>query len=154
MNIYVFDSLIDPAFFMMHSYFKKNRLNEIIYLNWQEFNYRKRTRLQFRIKWPPAIFCFQVEKWSMLLCDQSDSKIETKKKKKKHELFWVCLALKGWKISFVIPFIVCYFSSSKLKGGPYFHVTEERAKLKQANKKKQQQQKLFWIFFSFNGRTI
>ena len=109
MNIYVFDSLIDPAFFMMHSYFKKNRLNEIIYLNWQEFNYRKRTRLQFRIKWPPAIFCFQVEKWSMLLCDQSDSKIETKKKKKKHELFWVCLALKGWKISFVIPFIVCIF---------------------------------------------
>ena len=90
----------------------------------------------------------------MLLCDQSDSKIETKKKKKKHELFWVCLALKGWKISFVIPFFVCYFSSSKLKGGPYFHVTEERAKLKQANKKKQQQQKLFWIFFSFNGRTI
>lgn len=82
MNIYVFDSLIDPAFFMMHSYFKKNRLNEIIYLNWQEFNYRKRTRLQFRIKWPPAIFCFQVEKWSMLSCDQSDSKIETKKKKK------------------------------------------------------------------------
>ena len=45
----------------------------------------------------------------MLLCDQSDSKIETKKKKKKHELFWVCLALKGWKISFVIPFIVCIF---------------------------------------------
>ena len=33
MNIYVFDSLIDPAFFMMHSYFKKNRLNEIIYLS-------------------------------------------------------------------------------------------------------------------------
>lgn len=111
MNIYVFDSLIDPAFFMMHSYFKKNRLNEIIYLNWQEFNYRKRTRLQFKIKWPPAIFCFQVEKWSMLSCDQSDSKIETKKKKKKHELFWVCLALKGgnFHLSYLLLSAIFFF---------------------------------------------
>lgn len=89
----------------------------------------------------------------MLLCDQSDSKIETKKKKKTR----IILGLSRIKRveNFICHTFYCLlFSSSKLKGGPYFHVTEERAKLKQANKKKQQQQKLFWIFFSFNGRTI
>ena len=89
----------------------------------------------------------------MLLCDQSDSKIETKKKKKTR----IILGLSRIKRveNFISHTFYCLlFSSSKLKGGPYFHVTEERAKLKQANKKKQQQQKLFWIFFSFNGRTI
>lgn len=81
MNIYVFDSLIDPAFFMMHSYFKKNRLNEIIYLNWQEFNYRKRTHLQFRVKWPPAIFCFQVENDPCFYATKVIAKLKPKKKK-------------------------------------------------------------------------
>ena len=128
MNIYVFDSLIDPAFFMMHSYFKKNRLNEIIYLSGKNsitgsehaFNLGLSGHLPYfasKLKNDP---CFHMTKVIAKL----------KPKKKKTELFWVCLALKGWKISFVIPFIVCYFSSPKLKGGPYFHVTEERAKLK------------------------
>lgn len=128
MNIYVFDSLIDPAFFMKHSYFKKNRLNEIIYLSGKNSITGSEHAFNLGLSGHLPYFASKLKNDPCFYATKVIAKL--KPKKKKPELFWVCLALKGWKISFVTPFTVCYFSSSKLKGGPYFHVTEEMAKLK------------------------
>lgn len=152
MNIYVFDSLIDPAFFLMHSYFKKNRLNEIIYLKWQEFNYRKRTRLQFRDKWPPAIFCFQVEKWSMLSCDQSDSKIETKKKKPR-----IILGLSRIKRveNFICHTFYCLlFFFFQVKRRSILSCDRRDGEIEISKQEKTTTIGIILDFFSFNGRTI
>lgn len=114
MNIYVFDSLIDPAFFMMHSYFKKNRLNEIIYLSGKNSITGSEHAFNLGLSGHLPYFASKLKNDP---CFHATKVIAKLKPKKKNELFWVCLALKGWKISFVTPFIVCYFSSSKLKGG-------------------------------------